>query len=297
MGAWAAVNTGYRPEGSPTGWGFTAAYPNDLVDCSAGINRFGLGLEPALGFLPRPGITRYSAGCDVRPRPSKNGRLKLLRQVSFQNRFSYVKNHLGETESWQFFWAPIDLTSESGERLEFNYVPTFEYLPEPFEVATGVFLPVGKYRFDRFRAEVSTSGHRLWQFNSATWFGTFYSGRLIQQENNLNFTDRKGRWQVGLSSNQNFGRLPQGNFVQRLFQTNFAYALSPRLVWTSFMQYDTVSQSVGNNMRVRWTPKPGTDLFVVWNRGWTRPILSRDELSLLPERDLLVVKLRWTFRI
>jgi hypothetical protein len=41
--------------------------------------------------------------------------------------------------------------------------------------------------------------------------------------------------------------------------------------------------------------KPGRDLFIVWNRGWQR-ILTRPELTLTPKIDLIVVKLRWTFR-
>jgi hypothetical protein len=75
-----------------------------------------------------------------------------------------------------------------------------------------------------------------------------------------------------------------------------AYAFSPNLALTSFLQYDTESQNVGNNMRLRWTIKPGNDLFIVWNRGWKRLILSRDDLNLISESELLAVKLRWTFR-
>jgi hypothetical protein len=169
-------------------------------------------------------------------------------------------------------------------------------LPAPFEIAQGVTLPVGAYRFDRFRAELETSRHRPWEFGTTTWFGTFYDGRLLQQNNYLRFTDRKGRWQVGFTSDQNFGTLREGKFVQRLLQTNVAYAFNPNLVWPSFLQYDTESQSIGNNMRLRWTIKPGNDLFIVWNRGWKRLILSRDDLSVVPDKDLIAVKLRWTFR-
>ena len=84
--------------------------------------------------------------------------------------------------------------------------------------------------------------------------------------------------------------------MQRLLQTNVTYAFNPNLIWTSFLQYDTASQNVGNNMRLRWTIKPGNDLFIVWNRGWKRLILSRDDLSVVPDKDLIAVKLRWTFR-
>ena len=185
---------------------------------------------------------------------------------------------------------------ESGDRFEFNWVPWYEYLPEPFALAEGVTLPVGGYRYDRFRLEFETSRHRPWEFGTTTWFGSFYNGRLLQQMNYLRFTSAKGTWQAGLSTEHNFGTLKQGKFVQRLWQLNLTYAFSPNLVLTNFLQYDTESQSVGNNMRLRWTIKPGNDLFVVWNRGWKRLFLSRDDINLIPETELLAVKLRWTFR-
>ena len=93
-----------------------------------------------------------------------------------------------------------------------------------------------------------------------------------------------------------FGHLPQGNFVQRLWQLQGAYAWSPNLVLSSFIQYDTESQNVGTNTRLRWTIKPGKDLFIVWNRGWQRLVLSPSETSIVPQSDVIAVKLPWTFR-
>lgn len=90
--------------------------------------------------------------------------------------------------------------------------------------------------------------------------------------------------------------IPSRTFVQRLWQWNMTYAFHPNLVLTNFLQYDTESQNVGNNMRLRWTLKPGNDLFVVWNRGWKRVILSPDDIGLAPDTEVLAVKLRWTFR-
>jgi hypothetical protein len=157
-------------------------------------------------------------------------------------------------------------------------------------------LPVGEYRFDRFRAEFETSAHRVLQFGTTTWFGTFYNGTLLQQINGLTYTQPRGRYQMDLRLEQNFGRLNQGSFVQRLWQAGGNYSFHPNLVLTSFLQYDTESHSAGNNMRLRWTLKPGNDFFIVWNRGWKRLLLSRDDLNLVPETDLIAVKLRWTFR-
>jgi hypothetical protein len=126
--------------------------------------------------------------------------------------------------------------------------------------------------------------------------GTFYNGTLYQQENELRYTSRRGNWQAGVAMEQNFGKLPQSHFVQRLWQFNTTYAFNPNVALTSFLQYDTETHNVGNNMRLRGTLKPGNDFFVIWSRGWKRLMLSPHEHGLFPDTELLAVKLRWTFR-
>ena len=295
-GGWTAFSAGDGGKGNRTGWGFKIDYPNDLWDCFLSLNQFGESLDAGLGFLPRPGTRRLDASCEFKPRPSKNGPFRWVRQEFMEHRYYQVTNYQGVTESWRFFWAPINIQLESGDRLEFNWVPWYEYLPKPFEIANGVKLPVGAYQFTRYRAEFETSKHRWWEFGTTTWFGSFYDGRLLQQSNYLRFTSRTGRLQGGLESEQNFGRLKEGTFVQRLIQFNLVYAFNPNLVWSSFLQYDTESQNAGNNMRLRWTLRPGNDLFIVWNRGWQRLLLSPNDLNVIPDKDVLAVKLRWTFR-
>jgi len=125
---------------------------------------------------------------------------------------------------------------------------------------------------------------------------TFYSGHLAQWENYLRWTSPAGRYQAGLRTEQNFGRLPEGSFVQRLWQLETAFSWSPNLVLTSFVQFDTESQNLGANTRLRWTLKPGRELFLVWNRGWQRLRTSREDPLLAPDSQFLALKLRWTFR-
>jgi hypothetical protein len=219
-----------------------------------------------------------------------------MRQEFLENEFSQVVNAAGITESWQYFFAPVNVRLETADRGEFNYIPQYEYLAAPFEIVPGVVIPAGGYRFDRFRVEVQSSPHRALQAGSTTRFGGFYNGDLTQWENYVKWTSPKGRLQFGIATDNNFGHLKQGNFVQRQWQFQSAYAWSPNLVLTSFIQYDSESQNLGANTRLRWMIRPGNDLFIVWNRGWQRLILTPRDLSLVPDNELIAIKLRWTFR-
>jgi hypothetical protein len=296
VGVWNAFSSGEVGSGDRTGYGFKIDYPNDRWDCFVSFHKFGESLDPGLGFIPRTGVHRTDAACEFRPRPSKTGPFASVRQAFFDHRFYRVTNYKGLTESQAFSWTPVNVQLESGDVFVFNWTPSMENLPAPFEIADGITLPAGHYRFDRMRAEFASSPSRRIQFGNSTSWGSFYNGRLLQQANSLDYTSRKGAWQAGLNLEQNFGRFPLGNFVQRLWQFNTTYAFSTYVSLTSFVQYDSVSQNVGNNTRLRWTLKPGNDLFVVWNRGWKRLLLSPSDRTLAPDSELLAVKVRWTFR-
>lgn len=295
VGAWTATTQGDVGPGSKIGWGFKVDYPNDLWDCYTFVNHYGEALNPSLGFLPRPGIQHTSLGCAFQPRPSRDGNFSWIRQLFVENFYDRYDDPQGILESWEYFMAPINVRLNSGDRFEFNWDPHGETLLAPFEIAPGVVIPPGSYQFTRWRLEAQTSPHRPLQFGTTTWFGTFYNGHLTQQTNYVKWTSPRGRLQLEANTENDFARMPEGNFVQKLWQVQAAYAWSPNLVLTSFIQYDTESQNVGTNTRLRWTIKPGNDLFIVWNRGWQK-LITRPELSLIPQSDLIAVKLRWTFR-
>jgi hypothetical protein len=296
VGAYTAFSSGDLPDGGRGAWGFKVDYPNDLLDCFVKLDMFGEAIDPALGFLPRPGTRQYQGGCSFKPRPADNGPLDWIRQAFFRNYYTRVDGVDGVNESWLYTFTPASVQLESGEELSFGFEPQYEYLREPFEISEGVVIPAGSYRFGRWVMEMETSEHRSWQIEMEASTGTFYSGRLTSVKNQFSWTSAGGRVQAGLDVENNFGRLREGHFVQRLYQPQFAFAWNPQIVFTSFIQYDTESHNLGTNTRLRWTFKPGQDLFVVWNRGWQR-LPTPGRLSLDPESEILAVKLRWTFRM
>jgi hypothetical protein len=296
IGMWTANTQGDQNSGNKLAWGYKVDYPNDLLDCQINMNQYGDAFTPLLGFLPRPGTRQTDLGCAYQPRPSKDGPLGWIRQEFFENEYSRVTDPQGILESWEYFMAPINVRMETGDRFEFNWDPHGETVLIPFEVAPGITIPAGDYTFTRWRFEAQTSPHRPLQFGTTTWFGQFYDGHLTQQQNYLKWTSFKGKVQLELDTENDFAHMPEGNFVQKLWQAHVAYAWNPNLILTSFIQYDTESQNVGTNTRLRWTVKPGNDLFVVWNRSWQR-LITRPDLSLVPQTDLVAVKIRWTFRL
>jgi hypothetical protein len=67
--------------------------------------------------------------------------------------------------------------------------------------------------------------------------------------------------------------------------------VSSDLSIASYVQYDTDSDSVGVNTRLRWTVRPEADLFVVYNHN-VQSVLNRWQ----QESNQLIVKLQYAWR-
>jgi hypothetical protein len=294
VGVWGTGSGGDLPVGRRTGWGVKVDYPNDLWNVSFRYNDFGDALDPRLGFLPRPGTRQYEAGGAYQPRPA-GGAFGWVRQFFFELFGTLVTDLDGDAESWEVFIAPFNARTQSGEHLEANWVPQFERLDVPFEVARDVVIAPGRYRFDRFRVEAQSSDHRPWRLGTTIWFGNFFDGRLTQVVNYANWTSPSGRLFLSLDAENDFGDLPAGRFIQRLWQWKTIYAFTTDLVASAYIQYDTESREAGLNARLRWTVTPGRDVFLVWNRNWRHP-MSEGAFAASPVSDQVVLKLRWTFR-
>jgi hypothetical protein len=250
--------------------------------------RIGERFNAAMGFVPRTGVYKTDLYTAFQPRPGRFG----IRQFFFEVEPTYVTNLQGRVENWRVFTAPFNVRTESGEHLEWNYIPTFEHLDLPFEIQPGVIIPPGSYRWTRFRTEVNTATKRPWVVDFAYRWGSFYGGTLRQYQPGLTVKPNT-HVLVALQFERDEGALPQGDFVTQLFSARLAYNFSPNLSWSNLGQYDSQSRILGFQSRLRWTLRPGDDLFLVVSRGWFR----REDGSFLPSFDKGSAKLQYTWRL
>src|SRR5262249_40041638 len=140
--------------------------------------------------------------------------------------------------------------------------------------------------------EVNTATKRRWVVDFAFRYGTFYDGTLRQFQPGV--TLKPSRYlSLVFQMERDEARLPYGSFVTQLFSGGVNISFSPDLRWSSLGQYDSDSGILGLQSRLRWTLKPGNDIFVSVGRGWFR----RLEGDYLPSFDRGSAKLQYTFRL
>jgi len=285
VGLW-GLTTGRADLGSDAhAYGFKVDYPNDLWDIQLTAKRIGRNFDPSIGFVPRRGVYLYNGSIDNTTRLSKGPIQTLFHEFEP----SLATDLSGKWESYRVFMAPVNWRFRSGDRFEFNANPTGERLVAPAEIA-GVLLPPGSYHWMRYRLEGGTAQKRRLYAQVTWWFGGFYDGTLDQ----ILWT---GAWNptplvtVEFSGERNVGHVSTGRISQTLVGNRLRVNLSPDFSIASYLQYDTDSDSVGVNTRLRWTFRPPADLFIVYNHN-LRSTLDRWQL----ESNQLLVKLQYAFR-
>ena len=267
-------------------YGVTLDYPNDLWDTAVKYSRVGQDFDPSLGFVARPGVHAYSFRTEYKPRPH----FWNIRQMFFEYENSLVTDLDGQWESYRVFTAPVNWRFETGDRAEFNWVPTGEHLNAPFEISPGVVIQPGSYHWTRYRLEAGTASKRRFSTQVTWWFGGFYDGTLDQ----FSWT---AAWNpapivtVELTGEYDAGRLDAGDFTTTVAGTRVRLNISPDLTLSSYLQYDTLSRSFGTNTRLRWTVSSAGDLFVIYNHN-LRDLTTRWQL----DSNQLLIKFQYAFR-
>jgi len=286
LGIWgiAMGRDGLGPDANA--YGVSLDYPNDLWDTVVKYWRVGRDFDPSLGFVARPGVHAYAFDTEFKPRPA----FWNIRQMFFEFRNSLVTDLDGQWESYRVFTAPVNWRFETGDRVEFNWVPTGEHLAAPFAVAPGVIIQPGSYHWTRYRLEAGTASKRRLSGQFTWWFGGFYEGTLHQ----FSWTTA---WNpapivtLELNGEYDVGRLDAGDFNTTLAGARVRLNLSPDLTISSYLQYDSLSRSFGTNTRLRWTVSPAGDLFVIYNHN-IRDITDRWQL----DSNQLLIKFQYAFR-
>jgi len=202
----------------------------------------------------------------------------------------YITDGAGRLETREG-QAKFTLDFESSDQMVVEYSRNYEFLPEPFEIESGVVIPVGAYNFQDVRASFQMGPQRKVSGRFSLRRGSFYDGERTEASYTgraeisprLNFEPRLS-W--------NWVDIPQGRFTTKLLSTRVNFSLSPRVFVGALVQYSSSSDSLATNVRFRWEYDAGSDLFLVYTdgRGTDGP-----GFPLLQNRSL-VVKFTRLFR-
>jgi len=293
LSAYGAKANNEGVEGENGSYGIAVGYPNDLWAIQGDWRKIERNFKPALGFVPRTDISRLNVSVDFAPRPRN---LIGIRRMLHEFRYTrFVRLDKSEVESWRLFFAPVNYSWNSGDRLELNWNPQFERLFEPFEISRGVVLPPGDYQFIRKRVEFYTSNRRPWKVETTWWFGSYWSGHADQLIGTLQYKVG-AHLEASFRYDQTFAKLQEGNFAARIFSLRLNYSVTPFFTISNLAQYDNDSKNLGWQSRIRWILRPGREIFLVFNQGWIREADASRQIQYRAADRGVAAKMQYTFR-
>ncbi len=268
--------------GDDTALGINLEYPNDKWEWAIFYRRFGKDFNPALGFIAQTGVHDTIAWIGRRWRPDflDSIYLELFNNLSI--------NLNGEVDSTWWNLPYIFIESNSQDWLATSPLQLGrEQIFESFEITDGVVIPAGDYRTRRFFIDAGTSDHR--SLNATVNFsgGDFYDGSRTYIGTTVGWRPTP-HFNLLAEYGKNMIRLPHGNFDVNIATMNLNILFSPSLTWNIVTQWDNVSDTFGLNSRIRWTIRPGNDLFLVFNQvvdtsnaGWLPIFVGNQHQALL----------------
>ena len=265
-----------------------------------GGDRYGLQVDhllvednfvPEVGFLRRDNFRRTYLQGRFSPRPD----LDLVRQFRVEGSVDYIltadTNMLETRQNQLRFQAELETSDSFGVTVNDNY----ELLEVPFSPGGDVTIPVGGYAFNDIEASYSIGAQRRVNGTVSVLRGGYFNGNITT----VGF--RRGRigvlpqMSIEPSVSFNWINTPLGSFRTDLAVTRINYAFNPRMFLSGLVQYNSGSDTVSTNLRLRWEYSPGSELFVVYTEDRDATPLRPDRLTELRNRGF-VIKFNRLFR-
>ena len=284
--AFALMSDSSDRNGDSTAFGFKLSYPNDVVGWFAGFSRIGDAYDAALGFNPRVGIYEYYGGWRYRWRPNDG----FIRSVETGFNTFVVTDLDSDIESIDFDFEALEIRTEDGTEINLSYLRRREVPLNSFTVADAVTIAAGDYSWNGYEASFESSDDNPLTVNGEIGWSGYYGGTRFEW-------GAGSTWRispqlvVGGTFEYNDIEVQQQRVITRQLSAIADVYFTPDISWQNYVQWDDVSNTVGINSRFRWSPEPGTDLYIVFNQN-----VESEDLEFTLTKSELITKFGWTIR-
>jgi hypothetical protein len=274
--------------GTGAAFGGSFGYSNQPWSLYGIFAQIGEDFQPAMGYLARQGVREYYFDATYLWQINEGG----LRSFGVNLQPFVITRLDGEVETAEFTLPGVRWTWDSGAEFGAQLSLKEEQFFEPFEIQPGVVVPTGDYKFRSVQMDYLGAVSRQLAPMVEVELGEFLNGDIVSWSVGLQYKPSP-HVQLALEYQQQDIDLPAGSFTTQLVSANLTLALSPRLSWKTLAQYDNESDTFGINSRIRWTVRPGTDVYLVLNQGYV--VEERRRLRYVGSEAALKAGVTWRF--
>jgi hypothetical protein len=229
-----------------------------------------------LNFTPRPhvlNLREFDFGAFVGHDPNTTGHL-IYREESPNIRAIF--NNGAEIDS-----APEDVI--------------YQFLGQPLHLYKHISIPPGGYTFASHQVAFTSAGDRRLTYTGSFQWGDYYTGTLKTATVTGQYRPN-AHLAFAVNNTLSLFRLPQGNFNLELAGLQVSYAFTRFINLTMLLQADTAQiQAASANIRLRYTFRPDSDLYVIYNLGTRfQSLVAGNSLPVREEKFAVKVTYSWS---
>lgn len=248
----------------------------------------GAGYDPAMGFESRRDFTRAQSDWNYQWFPGLESPWRRV-WLGVQSNV-WVRHDDDRVDTGQL--SPfLALETNTGLTLRWSTNTQYENVPEAFALSDAAGVPAGRYWATEaaFRLEAP----RGWMIRPNTTFtaGQFFDGTRVAIDNDFDwpvnpYLQLRGGWQWNRIRFPDRGQA----FDANLLRLTVRAAADTHLSLDLFAQYNSTTEQVTTNARLRYNFREGQDLWLVWNEGLNleRDVVGRPRLPRTDARTLAV---------
>ena len=217
--------------------------------------------NPEVGFVRRGDIRKSFAQARYSPWPKS---IRSVRRISLVGSIGYVENGARRLET-RDVEGEFAIDFNTADRVSVGYTSSYEFVPRPFRIATGVTVPMGGYDYGNATIAFQAGQQRKFNGRVSLDRGSLYDGTKTTVGLSTGRATLSPQLSIEPTFSVNDVDLPQGSFVTTLVGSRVTYTMTPLMFASALMQYNSDARSVSANVRLRWEYRPGSELFLVYN--------------------------------
>jgi hypothetical protein len=172
-----------------------------------------------------------------------------------------------------------------------------EYLDEEFEISDDVYFPSGHYSYYTIEGNIGTPFNKRFSLRSEYRLGTYYDGKMIsvgpaeltyRASSNVNLSLAYQYSQIDIPERDQY-------FKAHLVRLKTELTFTTKLSLLMFFQYSSEEHFGVNNVRFRYNPKEGNDLYLVYNSGYNTDLLRETPNLPVIDNNTIILKYTYTF--
>jgi Domain of unknown function (DUF5916) len=271
-------------DGDNAAFGGRLTYANNWFNIYAGHGVTEKNFNAEMGFVTRIDDQPTIVQANLTPRPHALN----IRELDLGAFVFHDPNTAGQLIYKE--WSPaLRVLFNDGSKVDSNaHDVTYQFLSQPLHLYKNISIPPGGYRFAEHQVAYTSSGNRRVTYTGNFQWGDYYTGTLKSATFTAQYRPN-AHLALAVNNTLNVFRLPQGNFSVELAGLQVSYAFNRFLNLTTFLQADTgQTQAASANIRLRYTFRPDSDLYVIYNNGTRFQSLAAGNPLLVREQRFAV---------